>query len=44
VCMVMAVVHEMGVGGVSVWVDRQLQQEDWRPLGLEQLRSGAAGP
>jgi hypothetical protein len=26
------------MSGFTVWVDRQLQQEDWKPLGLEQVR------
>jgi hypothetical protein len=25
------------MSGFTVWVDRQLQQEDWKPLGLEQV-------
>lgn len=25
------------MSGFSLWVDRQLQQEDWRPLGAEQV-------
>lgn len=28
---------EKQMSGFTVWVDRQLQQEDWRPLGLEQV-------
>jgi hypothetical protein len=26
------------MSGFVVWVDRQLQQEDWKPLGLDQVR------
>jgi len=26
----------VGTSGFMTWVDRQLQQEDWRPLGTQQ--------
>lgn len=29
------------MSGFVVWVDRQLQQEDWKPLGLEQVGAEA---
>jgi hypothetical protein len=28
---------EKQMSGFTVWVDRQLQHEDWKPLGLEQV-------
>lgn len=28
---------EKQMSGFSLWVDRQLQQEDWRPLGVGQV-------